>query len=135
MARSPLSDSLAKRDHLYSEKVTDEERNECADSFLEDGRYGEALEYLEITKDAARLARVEEVALEGGDTFLLLRLERIRGEDLPSDAWGRVADRALRLEKYYDAIRAFERAGDEERAERIREEHTDGFRPWRTSPG
>jgi hypothetical protein len=26
MARSPLRDSLAKRDHLYSEKVTDDER-------------------------------------------------------------------------------------------------------------
>ncbi|MHC4858579.1 MAG: hypothetical protein ACYTDY_00645 [Planctomycetota bacterium] len=131
MARSPLTDALAKRDHLHSERVTDEERNACADVFIGEARYGEALEYLEVTRDAERLDKIHEIAVEAGDTFLLSRIEKIRGKPIPAETWRIVAERALRREKFYDAARAYERAGDPDRAEQVLTEHTGGFQPWK----
>ena len=90
-----------------------------------------ALEYLEVTGDGGRLAKIEKTAIEAGDTFLLLRIEKIRGAGIPEGTWREVGERAFRLEKFYDAARAFERAGDGERVERIRADQMPGYEPWK----
>ncbi len=130
MAKVDLRDSMAKRTLLHSRKTTDEERNEAADFFLREERYGEALEFLEITRDPVRLQAVKEAALDRADTFLLQRVEKIAGEPIPPETWRNVAARALSLGRFRDAWRALREAGDEERAEAVRTEHMPDFQPY-----
>jgi hypothetical protein len=131
MAKLDLKNMLSKRDLLYSDKSTDEELNAAADEFLEMERYGEALEFLEMTRDRGRLDRIEQAAAKRGDTFLLLRVERLRGEPVPAGTWRDISEKAVSLGKYYDAYRALLRAGDEAKAEELREKHLPGYEPFR----
>jgi hypothetical protein len=131
MAKPDLTNMLTKREILYSEKYTDEDRNAAADEFIGMERFGEALEFLEVTRDAGRLARIRDAALERGDTFLLLRVEKLGGEELPAETWRRAAEKAETLGKYFDVYRALTRVGDEEKAEAIREKHMPGFQPFK----
>jgi hypothetical protein len=124
-------DFREKRKLLYGEKVSDEEMSRAAAAFSDAGRFGEALEFLERTRDEEVLARIEREAVERGDTFLLLRVERIRGRDLGPDRWRHAAARALVQGKHLDAFRAFGRAGDAEKAEEIRAAHLPGYEPYR----
>ena len=72
-----------------------------------------------------------EAALERGDTFLFLRVEKLGGEEIPSDAWREIAAKAESLGKFYDAFRGYDRAGDAEKAEAIRAEHMPDYTPFR----
>ena len=69
-------DANAKRAVLYSENATDEDKNAHADAYIEAERYGEALEFLAMTRDAALLDRIRTAALDLGDTFLLTQVAR-----------------------------------------------------------
>lgn len=131
MAKGLPKDMMAKRALLYSDRASREQQNELADAFIAEERYGEALEFLELTRDSGRLEAIRKIGLDTGDTFLLLRTEKITGEDLPAEKWRETADRAKAGERYYDAYRALERAGAEEEAEALREEHMPDYRPFR----
>jgi len=120
----------AKRALLYGDKSTDPERNEAARLFISEEKFGEALEFLEITKDGECLRQVEEAAFEKADTFLMLRIEKIRGKPYGAEAWRRSAKQAVRLEKFHDAYRCLLRAEDEEGAEAIRAKHMPDFHPF-----
>jgi hypothetical protein len=120
-----------KRALLYDSKANAEDKNAVADAFMESGRYGEALEFLEVTRDAGRLEAIETRALDLGDTFLLARASKLRGVEPPVETWRRLGERALSLGKYYDAFRAFETSGDPERAESVRQEHIPEYTPFR----
>lgn len=126
-----LTNFRTKKNFLYGERTTDEERNRAADQFIEAGRYGEALEFLERSKDRGRLDRVLTDAHAKGDTFLMMRVEKIRGEPIPPDEWLRAFDEAEKLGKSFDAYRALARAGDEERAEAWRAEHLPDYQPFK----
>jgi len=126
-----LDHPAAKRALLYSDKASEEQLNAAADRFIESERYSEALEFLELTRDAARLSRILDAALERGDTFLVLRVEKIGGDEIPADTWREIAAKAATLGKFYDAYRGYGRAGDEEKAEAIRAEHMPDYEPFR----
>ena len=126
-----LESAQAKRDLLYSPKAGDAERNAAADVFIDAERFGEALEFIEVTRDAERLAKIQAAGLERGDTFLLQQVERIRGEAADPATWREFAEKAVSLGKYYDAYRALQRAGEEEKAEEVRAEHMPDYEPFR----
>ena len=131
MAKGLPKDMMQKRAVLYSERASKDEQNAVADAFIAEERYGEALEFLELTRDAGRLDEIRRIGIEAGDTFLLLRAERISGEAVPAETWKQTAERAKARERYYDAYRALERAGLAEEAEALREEHLPDFTPFR----
>jgi hypothetical protein len=131
MVENRLKDFRSKQNLLYSEKVTDETRNACADQFIEEERFGEALEFIEITKDRARLDKVLSEAIARADTFLMARVERIRKEAIPAETWREVAEKAQSLGRIFDAYRAIGRADGEEKAEEFRAEHLPDFQPFK----
>jgi hypothetical protein len=131
MAKKTPANMSEKRATLYSEKATGADRNACTDFYIEKARFGEALEFLEVTKDADRLDRVRDAALDLGDSFLLARVERIGGEKLGAEVWRRLAETARRNARYLDAYRALDAAGDEEAAEALREQHMPDFESWK----
>lgn len=131
MAKADPRNFKTRRQILYAPRATIDEKNAAADLFLEEERYGEALEFLEQTKDASRLDRVLGAGIELGDTFLLRRVEKIRGEPIPEAEWRRAADRAKGLGKHLDAFYAIGRSEGEEPAETYREKHLPDYRPWK----
>ena len=131
MVETRLTSFKTKQTLLYSDRATDEERNAFADQFIEAERFGEALEFLELTKDRARLDRILAEAVRRGDTFLMLRVEKLRREPVSADVWRDAAEKATALGKNFDAFRAIERSGDEERAEAFRAEHLPDYRPFK----
>jgi hypothetical protein len=131
MVESRLTNFRTKKDLLHSEKTTDAERNAFADQFLDAERFGEALEFLERTRDRGRLDRILAEAVRRGDTFLLTRVERIRGEPVSPETWRETAGKAVELGKSFDAYRALGRAGGEEEAEAFRAEHLPDYHPFK----
>jgi hypothetical protein len=127
MAGQP-PDFREKRRILFSASSSDEDRNRAAREFADAERFGEALELVEKTRDAEILDRVEREGIERGDTFLLLRVEKIRGQPIPPEAWRRAAAAAESRGRKFDAFRAYERAGDPEKAKAVLPEYQP-FRP------
>lgn len=131
MAANLPKDILAKRAVLYAEKSTDADKNAVAAVFVEAQRFGEALEFLEMTKDAALLDRIREAAIERGDTFLLLQSEKIGEAESSALDWEAVLVRAKARGKFLDAYRALCQLGREEEAEDLRAEKIPEFQPFR----
>ena len=102
-----------------------------ADLFIERERFAEALEFLERTRDESRLGVIRDQGVARGDTFLLLRAEKLSGIQIPGAIWKNAATQAMSLGRYYDAYRALLHAGDEEKAEAIRAEHMPDYEPFR----
>jgi hypothetical protein len=130
MGEKVIDNPAVKRDLLYSGKASEEQLNSIADLLIERERYGEALEFLERTRDRSRLERIRKDALERGDTFLLARFEKLAGETVPAETWREIADKSVALRKYYDAWRGLSLAGDEEAAEALRQEHLPDYEPF-----
>jgi hypothetical protein len=101
-----------KKRQLLNEKVVSPAL--CLDygnKFLEVGWLEDALEFFQKGEITASLAALQAHCLETGDAFLLGRL----GKHDP-EIWRRVAERALALGKLHFARRAFEVAGDADKA-------------------
>lgn len=79
--------------------------------FLELGWREDALEFFKKGEVADELEKLKDLSLETGDAFLLARI----GNQAP-EVWRRLAERALSLGKLYFARRAFEIAGDADKA-------------------
>jgi hypothetical protein len=81
---------------------------ELGDKFFELGWWDDALEFYQKGNVTEGLEKLRAQALESGDAFLLARL----GKDHDPQVWRALADRALALEKFHFARRAYELAGD-----------------------
>jgi hypothetical protein len=81
---------------------------EHGDKFFALGWWDDALEFYQKGKITEGLEKLMTQALETGDAFLLARL----GKDHDPQVWRALADRALALEKFHFARRAYELAGD-----------------------
>lgn len=110
-------DANAKRAVLYSETATDEEKNALAESYIEAERFGEALEFLAMTRDAALLDRIRSAALDLGDTFLLSQVARYHADGVSEADWTRIERQAATLGRDLDAARARKALGIEEESE------------------
>lgn len=130
MAKSLPVDFNEKRRVLYG-KGQEKVLLKTAEGFLAEGRLAEALEFLERNRDVAMLDRVARAAVDRGDAFSLGRSLQLAGETADADRWRTLAANAERAERWYDAIRALERAGDEERAEELRQAHHPDYKPFK----
>ncbi len=82
------------------------------EEFLSLGWWQDALEFFQKCSDTAGREKIKQHCLETGDAYLLGRL----GPGQDPELWRQVADRALDLEKFRFARRAYELAGDADKA-------------------
>jgi hypothetical protein len=119
-----------KRRLLYGRGL-EAERARVARSLVHAGRLAEAMEYIEKAKDDALLAEVRRAAVLAGDAFSLLRACQILRVEPEAAEWRDLAARAEAAERWYDAVNALERAGEQEKADALRAQRCPEFRPFK----
>ena len=122
---------LDKRELLHKEPADAARIDAIAKQLIDEGRYGESIEYVEVTQNAQLIDALEKAALSEGSSFLLGAVERLRDGKADPSLWKRVADTALGKERFLDAVRAYAAMGDEERAEEIRQTHCPDYEPFK----
>ena len=129
-AREPRH-PLEKRDLLHADPPKMQKVNAVARKLLDEGRYPEAVDYVEVTKDPQLVEALEQEALSKGSPFLLAQVARIRGEPVDAEKWVRVAEGCKQAGRYLDAVRSLQQAGREEDAEALRQEHCPDYEPFK----
>lgn len=112
MARSAIPNPLERR-HLIEREATPEQSRKLAEQYLAEGRDWEAIAFLTKAGDRERLAALRETAILAGDTFLVRDITRALHDEVPAEAWRRVAQAATEQGKELfaaQAIRLGERA-------------------------
>jgi hypothetical protein len=103
---------IKKRRLLNEKEIRPELCQEYGEQFLSQGWWEDALEFFRKAGDTVGLDKIKEHCLQDGDAYLLGRL------GLPTDpkTWRQLADRALELGKFFFARRAYELAGEADKA-------------------
>jgi len=114
--------TLEKRALLHSDDPDKETLLVHAESFLQDGRLYDALDFFEKTRDHDGLDRVRDAAVEKGDAGLLAWMDKNNLSEISSDQWIDAGENALKSSKFKYAARAFRLGGDERRANEVLEE-------------
>jgi len=109
-----------KREILFGKKTSKEKLRETAEQFLEAGRYYDALEFIERADAPALARKIVRLAMDAGDTPLLMRAKKVLREDVTEEEWSRVAANAEKAGLYSAAWLAHSKAGHEEQAARLR---------------
>jgi hypothetical protein len=103
---------LKKRRLLNDKQLSPALCRQYGEKYLSLGWWEDALEFFQKGREAAGLEKIKAHALEGGDAYLLARLDKA-----PEPAvWRQLAEKALTLGKLHFARRAFELAGDSEKS-------------------
>ncbi len=107
-----LPGCLKKRRLLNDPELKPELCKDYGERFLAQGWWQDALEFFQKCGDAPGLEKIKDHCLETGDAFLLGRLRS------PQDpkTWRQLAERALDQGKIRFARRAYELAGDPDKA-------------------
>ena len=121
---------LEKRRILYA-KGQEKRRAALAATLTAKGRLAEALEYLERGREETVLHQVRQAAVLAGDAFALSRACQILKVDADPAEWRGLAARAEGAGKYFDAVNAWEKAGEAEKAETLRLSRCPEFRPFK----
>jgi hypothetical protein len=108
---SGVPNCLKKRQLLNEKMLSSDLCRDYGNKFLDLGWREDALEFFKKGEITDSLEELRAYSVETGDAFLLARL----GE-LNPDTWRQLAERALHLGKLYFARRAFETAGDIDKA-------------------
>jgi len=117
-------DMLEKQRLLYSEDVPSERRVKIAELLIQQGKYCEAVEYLEQAKDEGKIKEVMEKAVEEGDYFLLAYVEKVSGLKVEAERWNRLGVMAEKLGKYSYALKAYQAANNTQSYNRLQEKLT-----------
>lgn len=107
-----LPGCLKKRRLLNEPELKSELCREYGKKFLAQGWWEDALEFFQKAGDPQGLEEIKKHCLETGDAYLLGRL----GVSQDPQTWRRLADQALDLGKLRFARRAYELAGDPDKA-------------------
>ena len=111
-----------KRRILFGHRTSPEQMRETGRRFAAQERYDDALEFLSRTEARADVEEIARIAMERGDTALLLRAKAVLKEAATEAELNAVAARAEELGRLSDAHVAHLKAGHEAEAERVRQE-------------
>jgi len=117
-------DLAEKQKLLYSKEISPERRVKIAELLIQEGKYCEALEYLEQAKDEGKIKEVMEKAVEEGDYFSLAYAEKVSGLKVEADRWNRLGAQAEKLGKYSYALKAYKAANNTEKYNKLKEKLT-----------
>ncbi len=124
--KKPLKklNSIQKRDALASRKLSKEVLIGYGDDFLEREMVYDAMEFYKAAEHLEGLEMVKLKAIELGNAGALSWLEGYRITAIDEADWRATAENAERADKYAYVELAFRRAGDEEKANSLREQNT-----------
>ncbi len=125
------SHPLEKRELLHKDPPDTARIDAIAGALIDARRFGEAIEFVEVTRNAGLLGRLEDEATSSGSPFLLQQVERLSGQKRDDATWEAVVAKCLAAERYVDAVRALNGRGESERAEEIRAEHCPDYDPFK----
>jgi hypothetical protein len=131
MAVKEPAHPLEKRDLLHADPPDRARIDAVASKMVSEGRFGEAVDYIEITRNEKLLAQCESEAVARGVCWLLSQADRIRGTKSGPETWGRLAESARGAERWIDAVRALQMAGRAEEAEALRLEKCPTYDPFK----
>lgn len=103
-----IPNCLKKRRLLNEPDLSPALCRQYGEEFFSLGWWEDALEFFRKGGDSEGLEKIKAHALETGDAYLLGRL----GKEPDPEVWRALGDRALALEKFHFARRAYELAGD-----------------------
>ncbi len=129
-AREPAH-PIEKRDLLHAESPNRGRILGIVRKLEGEGRWPEAIDYLEIANDADSIAKAEADSIARGSAWLLQQVERISGKKADPEKWSRLSEAAARAERWRDAVRALASAGRPEEAEALRLEKCPEYEPFK----
>lgn len=117
MKKNALPDSQQKRKLLFDKSIPTERLISCGELYLREGRLNEAAELFARASHKEGLARLRALAVEQGDSFLYGVASKGSEEGDNREAWETLGKKAMELEKYSHAIRAFRKSKNAEALE------------------
>jgi len=114
MKKNALLNSQQKRKLLFDQKIPSEPLISCGELYVREGRLTEAAELFARASHEEGLAQIRALALEQGDSFLYGAASEGSEEGDDREAWETLGKKAMELEKYSHAIRAFRKSENEE---------------------
>ncbi|MGW8321416.1 MAG: hypothetical protein ACWGSD_07680 [Thermodesulfobacteriota bacterium] len=117
MKKNALLNSQQKRKLLFDKNIPSERLISCGELYLCEGRLNEATELFARASHEEGLARIRALAIEQGDSFLYGVASKGSEEQNNREAWETLGKKAMELEKYSHAIRAFRKSENEEALE------------------
>ena len=113
-SKNDLPGYLEKRKLLYDPGTPSERLRDVADRFAEHGHLSDAIEFYGRAGCEDRLEALLEKILSEGDTFLCEQVGSALNRSLTVEQWAEVGKQAMEKKKYGYALRAFEKAGDDD---------------------
>jgi tetratricopeptide (TPR) repeat protein len=114
MKKNALPNSQQKRKLLFDENIRSERLVSCGELYLREGRLNEAAELFARASHEEGLAQIRDLAVEQGDSFLYGVASKGSEEGNNREAWETLGKKAMELEKYSHAIRAFRKSENQE---------------------
>ena len=114
MKKKTLPNSQQKRKLLFEKNISPERLISYGEMFLSEGRVNDAAELFSRASHEEGLAQLRALAVEQGDSFLYGVASRGSEEGNSRRAWETLGKRAMQLQKYSHAVRAFRKAANED---------------------
>ena len=121
MKRDILPDYQKKQRLLYAEQRSERELIDYGEGFLKEGKLSDAIEFYQKAQYRAGLEAIKEKAKQMGDVMALLQAGRALNQPLSEDDWRLTGNRARELKKYRFALYAYEKSGNEDLLQEVRE--------------
>lgn len=102
MAKTKHPDPLSRR-HLLEREIEPSKASAIAKAYLDEGREIEAIDFFAKAEDRDALMKIQEVAVERGDVFLMKAASEGLGEEASTARWEELARRAGELGRNRDA--------------------------------
>jgi hypothetical protein len=129
-AREPAH-PIEKRDLLHAEQPNRSRILGIVEKLEHEGRWPEAIDYLEIAPEPKWLEKAQADAVARGSAWLLQQVERISGKKSDPALWVKLSESAARAERWRDAVRALAVAGMPDEAEKMRLEKCPEYEPFK----
>ena len=120
--KNELPGFVKKRKILFGEKVSPEQRRTTGIEFMEAGRYDDALEFFARADAGEYVRKIANIAREEGNVPIYLRAKGVLEEKPEQDDFEELAGKALEKNRPSMAVVAYQKAGLEEQADRLRSE-------------
>ncbi len=118
--RSELPGFSKKRDILFNEKASGQQRLQNGVEFVQAGRYDDALEFFERCDAEEQVREILDIARRQCNIPVFLRAKVILKEKPDAAELEELAVRAVEMERPLMAVLAYQKAGMQEKADRVR---------------
>ena len=114
MKKNKLPDSQKKSKLLSDSKLSAEKLISYGEMYLEAGLFYDASEFFRRASHQEGMDRLKDLAVEQGDSFLLGVALKGGSAEESAGVWEDLGKRAMELKKYSHAVRAFQKADNED---------------------